>query len=420
MTRGDTPWPPAWRSVPLWSLFDRVKDVGHPEEQMLSVYREHGVVQKESRSDNFNKTAENRNIYQLVDRGWLIVNRMKAWQGALGVSAHRGIVSGHYICFRPKHTEEPRFLNYLLRSGPYTAELRRLSRGVRPSQIEIDNDGLRVMGVRLPPVAEQRAIADHLDTETARIDALIAKKRSMVELLAWRDLALIHEMLTGALESEPRADGPPWLGSIPASWPLAAVGTQFEVVLGRMLNPERSSGLDQRPYVRNINVRWDVVDLRDLATMTFTAGDRTRLALRHGDLLVNEGGAGIGRTAIWRGELDECYFQKSVLRLRPIGWTDPEWFVECMRLAVHMKLFLVEGNLATIPHVPAESLRAHRFPFPPSDVQERLLDRLRDKRRRHAAIASALNRQIELLVEHRQALITAAVTGELDIAGAVA
>ena len=67
---------------------------------MLSVYRDLGVVTKDDRIDNFNKTAENRNIYQLVDDGWLIVNRMKAWQGSLGISSLRGIVSGHYICFR--------------------------------------------------------------------------------------------------------------------------------------------------------------------------------------------------------------------------------------------------------------------------------------------------------------------------------
>ncbi len=118
MTAEPVRWPSSWRSVPLWSLFHRVKDVGHPEEQMLSVYRDHGVVHKDGRADNFNKTAENRNIYQLVDSGWLVLNRMKAWQGSLGISPHRGIVSGHYICFRPEHSEDPRFLDYLLRSPP--------------------------------------------------------------------------------------------------------------------------------------------------------------------------------------------------------------------------------------------------------------------------------------------------------------
>src|SRR4051812_34938979 len=109
-------WPESWRTAPLWSLFERIKDVGHPNEEMLSVYRNLGVVRKGDRHDNFNKTAENRDIYQLVDRDWLIVNRMKAWQGSVGISPYRGIVSGHYICFRPRHAENSQFLNWLLRS----------------------------------------------------------------------------------------------------------------------------------------------------------------------------------------------------------------------------------------------------------------------------------------------------------------
>jgi type I restriction enzyme S subunit len=165
-------WPQSWRTVPLWSLFDRIKDVGHPNEDMLSVYREYGVVHKDGRDDNHNKTAENREIYQLVDNGWLIVNRMKAWQGSVGISPFRGIISGHYICFSPRHEENPSFLNWLLRSSAYTSEYRRLSRGVRPSQIEIDNAGLRVLPVHRPPRFNQDAIANFLDVETARIDVL--------------------------------------------------------------------------------------------------------------------------------------------------------------------------------------------------------------------------------------------------------
>ena len=86
--------PNGWTQKPLWSMFVREKNVGHPDETMLSVFREHGVVEKDSR-ENLNVTAEDRNIYQLVGQGWLVVNRMKAWQGSVGISAYHGIVSGH-------------------------------------------------------------------------------------------------------------------------------------------------------------------------------------------------------------------------------------------------------------------------------------------------------------------------------------
>ena len=187
-----------------------------------------------------------------------------------------------------------------------------------------------------------------------------------------------------------------------------------------MLNAERAAVGEMRPYVRNINVRWDIVDVTDLAEMDFPSPERRQYRLLPGDLLINEGGAGVGRSAIWHGELDECYFQKSVLRLRPIGHSCPEWMLECMRVAVGMKVPLVEGNLATIPHVPAEALRVYRFPFPQQDTQNAMLAWLHDERSRDRPLRSATVNQIDLLAERRQALITAAVTGELDVPGVAA
>jgi type I restriction enzyme S subunit len=180
-------------------MFDRIKDVGHPDEEMLSVYREYGVIKKNSRDDNTNQTAENRDIYQLIDAGWLVVNRMKAWQGSVGISPLRGIVSGHYICFRPKHDEDPHFLNWLLRSSVYTLEYRRMSRGVRPGQVEIDNDELHGLRIALPPFDEQRRIADLLDTEAARINQLMSAQLRVLDLLEERANSRILKLIGQSL-----------------------------------------------------------------------------------------------------------------------------------------------------------------------------------------------------------------------------
>jgi type I restriction enzyme S subunit len=193
------PVPAHWQVKPLWSMFERIKDVGHPDEQMLSVFRDHGVIAKDSR-DNINKTAENRNIYQLVHPGWLVTNRMKAWQGSVGISDLRGIVSGHYICFAPLHKEDDRYLNWLFRSPRYAVGYGLISRGVRIGQAEIDNDDYRLMPVVLPPLTEQRAIADYLDEQTAKIDGLIAETERFIELARERRSALITAAVTGQIE----------------------------------------------------------------------------------------------------------------------------------------------------------------------------------------------------------------------------
>lgn len=191
--------PGHWNLQRLWSLFEREKNVGYPQEQMLSVFREYGVVPKDSRA-NLNKTAENRNIYQLVEPGWLVSNRMKAWQGSVGISTHRGIVSGHYICFRPKHSECSPYLNYLFRSSAYTAGYKTISRGVRIGQAEIDNDEYRLLPVLLPPLTEQHRIVEYLDQEMAEIDAAIADAQQAVALSKERRAAVISAAVTGKID----------------------------------------------------------------------------------------------------------------------------------------------------------------------------------------------------------------------------
>lgn len=191
--------PADWTIRPLWSMFRRLKCVGYPEEQMLSVFREFGVIAKDSR-DNNNQTAENRNIYQLVHPGWLVTNRMKAWQGSVGVSELRGIVSGHYLCFEPRHNDDSRYLNWLFRCPRYTTGYASISRGVRIGQAEIDNDDYRVLPVVAPPMAEQIEIAAYLDDKTSKIDTLIAKANEHIALAKERRSALITAAVTGQLD----------------------------------------------------------------------------------------------------------------------------------------------------------------------------------------------------------------------------
>jgi type I restriction enzyme S subunit len=192
------PVPSTWSTRPLWSMFRREKRTGYVAEPMVSVFREYGVVFK-GNFDNLNVTAEDRSIYQLIEPGWLVINRMKAWQGSVGVSNIRGIVSGHYICFRPNHRENPQFLNLLFRSPQYRDGFATNSRGVRPGQAEIDNDLLRKMPVLLPTAGEQAKIVAYVDARTADIDRLALRATRLIDLATERRAALITSAVTGQL-----------------------------------------------------------------------------------------------------------------------------------------------------------------------------------------------------------------------------
>jgi type I restriction enzyme S subunit len=103
---------------------------------------------------------------------------------------------------------------------------------------------------------------------------------------------------------------------VPEGWGRFSVGDVFEVQLGKMLNQIAKDGEEQRDYLTNINVRWGQFDLSSLNRMHFNAKERGKFRLKAGDLIVCEGGE-VGRCAIWKDALVECYYQKALHRLRP-------------------------------------------------------------------------------------------------------
>jgi len=270
--------------------------------------------------------------------------------------------------------------------------------------------------VLVPPLAIQRAIADYLDRETARIDALIAAKRRMAGLLEEQFDAAIFYAVTGTGNDcqSLKMSGLAWVPMIPASWDTPPLAANFEVQLGKMLNAHALAGKSQRPYLRNLNVQWDRFDISDLAEMHFDEADRRRFALSPGDLLVCEGGE-VGRAAIWQGEIQECYYQKALHRIRPKKGANPRFLMYCLRAAAKHAVFTVEGNLSTIVHLTREQLMAHRFPWPPDSEQASVVEILDGLAAATRSAIDALGRQLNLIQERRQALITAAVTGQLDI-----
>ncbi|WP_390479658.1 restriction endonuclease subunit S, partial [Frankia casuarinae] len=235
---------------------------------------------------------------------------MKAWQGSVGISSLRGIVSGHYICFAPRHSEDARYLNWLLRSTTYTNGYALLSRGVRIGQAEIDNDEFRLMPILLPPLGEQRAIADYLDRETARIDTLIEEQQRLIEMLRERRQDLIRAAILGSAN--------PF--SPPAEAAFTAIGHHFSVTLGKMLDAGKAVRAEDRllPYIRAGNIQDAGLKLDDVKEMPYSEAEAANLNLLKGDLLVVEGGA-VGTNALVREDMPGWSFQKTVNRLRPLG-----------------------------------------------------------------------------------------------------
>ena len=162
----------------------------------------------------------------------------------------------------------------------------------------------------------------------------------------------------------------------PTDWPISTVGEQFHIILGKMLDAEKNVGT-YKPYLGNRSVQWGHIDVSDLDMIKLTDGDIRKYRLQNGDLLVCEGGD-IGRAAIWQNQIDECYFQKALHRLRPRS----EYSSVLMRylLEYYAKSgFLV--NFATqtsIAHLPKDKFVSVPLPNPPLHEQQAIAAALSD------------------------------------------
>lgn len=411
--------PSHWRVKPLWSLFRRIKRSGHESERLLSVYRDYGVIPKDSRDDNHNRASEDLSAYQLVEPGDLAINKMKAWQGSVGISGHRGIVSPAYFIFKAEHKENPRYIHHLMRCNRYIAGYQSISKGIRVNQWDLDPDKHARMPVVLPPSDEQQAIVDFLDHETARIDTLITKKTRFIDLLKEKRQAVITKAVTKGLDDsvEMKESGLKWLGNVPRHWSVMACKYGCSLIKdGTHLPPPRvERGI---PLLSVRNVQDGNFDFRPDDSM-ISESDYHELCRsfkpKANDVLLAIVGATIGKTAVVPENMGLFHLQRSLAVFRVKKKLNHLFLNFIFQSAGYQQLLWENIGFSAQPGVYLGALSSFRIPVPPLDEQLKIVEYVIDKTQRTDMLIAKTERSVELLKEHRAALITAAVTGKIDV-----
>jgi type I restriction enzyme, S subunit len=155
-------------------------------------------------------------------------------------------------------------------------------------------------------------------------------------------------------------------------WPVHPLGDLFEIQLGKMLSRKSKVGTSPAPYLTNRNIQWGSIDTTDLEWMDFTPEEREKFDLNVGDLLVCEGGE-VGRTAIWHGEVEGCFYQKALHRLRPKDdRIDPNYMLRFMEHAGKRGLFARLTSQTSIAHLTKVKLARLLVPLPSLPEQQRI------------------------------------------------
>lgn len=356
----------------------------------------------------------------------LLVSRLNPRKGRVLVSQRHdelAVCSGEFVVLRPNEKLDLRFAFYVYSSEYARQHLNSQIRSVTRSHQRAPRDAISKLAIPLPPIEQQVRIADVLDRETGRIDRLITAKKRMIELLEEKRTALISHAVTKGLDPDaPMKDsGIPWLGQVPLHW---------EILPLRRVATFRNSNVDKKSSADELAVKLcnytdvyygDYITSTDgFMTATATPDEVARFKLVRGQVIItkdSESADDIGVPAYVAANLDAvCGYHLTVLEpSEPYLYGEfLYWALESNALSAH---FETSCTGVTRFGLGQDAIGTAPIPLPPRTEQRSITGILRETNKTIKSAIARIGDQVELLAEYRQALITAAVTGELDVSG---
>lgn len=422
MISSGIPWigeiPKGWTVCFIKQIMRNKSIKGYPDEMVLSLYRDYGVVPKNSRDDNHNVTSEDTSSYKFVEVGDFVINKMKAWQGSMAVSDYQGIISpAYYICRFTTDDIDRRYIHYLLRNDTYKAEYMRLSSGMRVGQWDLNIDDFLRIKMVLPSLLEQQKISSFLDRKCAEIDEMIALQEKIVEELKAYKQSVITEAVTKGLnpDVQMKDSGIEWIGEIPEHWEVSKVSRYFQIQLGKMLQPNQESETDTLcNYLCAANVGKNVLKLEPLKQMWISEKEKEQFSVKKGDLLVVEGGD-VASCDVITDEVSDLYFQNALHRVRAKSNQDVRYLKYLLIIAKHNGHIDLICNKATISHFTKEKFATLNYLLPTVEEQNDIVSYLDAKCTEIDNLISIKLSKIDSLKEYKKSIIYEYVTGKKEV-----
>lgn len=375
--------------------------------EVLSLYRDYGVIPKDSRDDNHNVTSEDTSKYKYVRKGNLVINKMKAWQGSLAVSDYEGIVSPAYFIyeFTDEHFEN-RYFHYLIRSC-YKDEFRRLSGGIREGQWDLSASAFEKTLVLIPPIPEQRNIVKFLDAKCVEIDILYSDIEKQIETLEEYKKSIITEAVTKGLEPdvEMKDSGIEWIGDIPENWDIHPVYFYFSERKNK-----NKFGIEQNLLSLSYGkvIRKDINTKEGLLPENFN----TYNIVEAGDIIIRPTDLQNDKRSLRTGLATEHgIITSAYIDLCPKDGTNSEFFHYLLHVYDLMKVFYNMGNGVR------QGLNYSEFSklmiFVPSETEQKLIVEYLNKTCVEIdLVINTKKQQLEIIEQYKKSLIYEYVTGK--------
>ncbi len=427
------PWlgdvPEHWQVLPSRAIFTETNEQGHPNEQMLSVTIAEGVIRQQTLLRDASKKDGSRldkSAYKFVLPGDIVYNKMRAWQGAAGMSRFRGIVSPAYVVQRPRPGAAPLYFHRLLRIPAFATEAERWSYGIASDMWSLRPEHFKMIQFPLPPLPEQAAIVRYLGHADRRICRYVGAKRKLIALREEERQAVVNQAVTLGLDPNVplKPSGVDWLGDVPAHWEVRRLRNIAEM---RVSNVDKHTREDEIP-VRLCNYVDVYKNDRITSTMPFMHATASpdeigRFRLNRGDVLVtkdSETWDDIGVPSLVAESADDLICGYHLALLRPSREMLGAYLFRALESKPVAYQFHVKANGVTRYGLTHLGIQSVRIPLPPLAEQAAIVEYLDKATADIDADIARARRQIELLEEYRTRLVADVVTGKLDVRAAAA
>lgn len=412
--------PNHWRVSKIKQIVRWKSVKGQPDLPVLSLYRDYGVIPKDSRDDNHNVTSLDTSGYKVVEHGDLVINKMKAWQGSLAVSEYNGIVSpAYHICKITSENICKKYLHYLLRDASYLPEYMRLSTGLRVGQWDLSFDDFKNIPFLVPPLAEQERIAAFLDAECAEIDAVLEKTRASIEEYKKLKQAVITQAVTKGIRSDrPMKDsGIEWIGEIPAEWEIRKIFRAINKV-GDIDHYMPDSVDDGIPYLMtgDLQEKLSDVNLKRCKKVSFQDYEMlsSKIRVSKGDVIFARY-ATIGTVCFVDTE-DNILVSYACLIIKPnSSLLYGEFLFYYLKSTAFLEEIKQYIKANTQANVGLDSVSKAKIALPSVHEQQKIVEYLRDKCKKIDALIAKKQQYLTEIENYKKSLIYEYVTGKKEV-----
>lgn len=385
--------------------------------ELLSLSQYAGVTPKTDSNVGI-RAAEDTTGYNIVHKGQFVMNIMLAWNGSYAVSEYDGIISPAYCVFDFTRECDRRYYNYLLRMKVYSGAFKTESKGIIDSRLRLYPQYFKNFPLIVPPIEEQRSMATYLDKATAEIDRAIAQQQRMIDLLNERKQIIIQRAVTKGLDEnvEMKNSGIEWIGEIPVNWEVCKLKHLFKRIAdGTHFSPKSID--DGYPYLTAADVRG--IGINYESTKKISTKDYHNLVSAgckafEGDILIVKDGATTGRVGLKTDNV-ECVTLSSVAMLTPQDIESTYYLMYMMMSDSMQKQISFSMSGAAMPRITLVKLKNFYAIKPPVLEQVAIVEFIKSRLEPVNIAIGRLEKQISLLQERKQIIISEVVTGKIKV-----